>query len=67
MSRRPSGFLVEEDLADRIVLSVRTQGFESELVVPVPLSQKDADTYVKSWLDMISAALKMPNCRQKGE
>lgn len=51
----------DDDLSDRIVLSVRTKGFESEVSVPVPLAPGAADEFVKSWLAMMDAALKMPH------
>lgn len=54
---------IEDDLSDRIVLSVRTKGFESQVEVPVPLKDGDADAFVMSWLKMMEQALKMPHAR----
>lgn len=51
----------DEDLSDRIILSVRTKGFESQVEVPVPLKEGDADAFVLSWLKMMEQALKMPH------
>lgn len=60
MKRRTS-FAPDEDLSDRIILSVRTKGFESEVEIPVPVGQGDVDAFVASWLGMMSEALKLPH------
>lgn len=52
-------FSVPEDLKNKIILSVRTEGFESEVEVPVPVSQAQLDKFVDSWLAMMQSALEM--------
>lgn len=54
----------EDDLADKIILSVRTKGFESQVEVPVPLGPRGMDAFVSSWLNMMAEALKMPHAAQ---
>lgn len=61
MRRARTYFQPEEDLTDRIILSVRTKGFESEVEVPVPLAGTSIEPFVTSWLNMIAEALKMPH------
>lgn len=61
--RKPRTFVTppDDDLADRVILSVRTKGFESEVEVPIPVTPADLDKFVMSWLDMMHQALKMPH------
>jgi hypothetical protein len=64
--RTPRAYAIqpEDDLADKIILSVRTKGFESQVEVPVPLGQAGMDAFVCSWLNMMAEALKMPHAVQ---
>jgi len=55
----------DDDLSDRVILSVRTKGFESQVEVPLPLKEGDADAFVMSWLKMMEQALKMPHATAK--
>lgn len=54
----------DSDLCDRIILSVKTKGFESQVEVPIPIASEDLDKFVLSWLEMMRQALKMPHNNQ---
>jgi hypothetical protein len=60
--RTPRAYAIQpdDDLADKIILSVRTKGFESQIEVPVPATAGEIDKFVCSWLEMMAQGLKMP-------